>query len=94
VLEHARPSLRIVPAHDLALGFVVEQHARQRRHATPQFPAIQQNSIARPDAGAERGRDPVHGQPTGANPALHVAPRTKSEPCQNLLQALSGGSVV
>lgn len=87
-VEDAGAPFRIVAAHDLALGLVIEQHPRQPgRVAVPQFPAVEQDAIMRADTGAERGSDAVHGEAAGANPFFHVAARTQPEGAQNLLQA-------
>ena len=91
IVKNTGAPRRIIAAHDLAVGFVIDQHPRQLGAPVAQFPPVEAHPIVRSDAGSERSRRAVHGEAAGADPVLHVASRAESERRQHLLQPLSRG---
>jgi hypothetical protein len=53
--------------------------------------AVHADAIARRDPLSEFGAHAVHQHAAVADPVLHGAPRTETEPGEDLLQAFGGG---
>jgi hypothetical protein len=88
VVEDAGAPLRIVAAHDLAFGLVIDQHPWQCALSVVELTTVEADAIARPNAGPEGGRATIDGEPPATDEVLHVAARTEPERREHLLQPL------